>query len=148
VVQSQGWLAVQGTHFLEANVMWKCPRCGRPQSFGRHIFSHGLIRKQWRCAYCNSLLRSTLIAGTIVPLIVAVVCARVAAWLLSVELSPFGYVIAPSALMLFFVWLNRRVSLVEKGHEVCWQCGYNLHKNTSGVCPECGARIVPAQVEP
>ncbi len=28
---------------------------------------------------------------------------------------------------------------------LCLKCGYNLTGNTSGVCPECGTKIEPAQ---
>jgi RNA polymerase subunit RPABC4/transcription elongation factor Spt4 len=63
--------------------------------------------------------------------------------------SRFKPVPLPTVWELFFVfggviaWLwwpdRRRIRL---GH--CHKCGYDLTGNVSGVCPECGAAILPA----
>jgi ribosomal protein L37E len=34
---------------------------------------------------------------------------------------------------------------IQDPHELCRGCGYNLRSNESGVCPECGSPISPAQ---
>lgn len=125
--------------------MWNCPNCKRAQPFSRHLRSPGLIRKKWRCGYCNALLSSTLIAGPTIALLVATVWATLGAWLLSVELSPFSYVTTVPALMVFFVWLNHRLVVEEVDHVVCAHCGYDLHGNTTGACPECGETYSPAE---
>jgi hypothetical protein len=42
------------------------------------------------------------------------------------------------------VWVGRRRSSQHRQDEGCCSaCGYNFTGNTSGVCPECGMKIVP-----
>ncbi len=48
-------------------------------------------------------------------------------------------------------WAKTRVIWTKYAHKfpfedrenVCIQCGYNLHGNTSGICPECGITLQP-----
>ena len=47
--------------------------------------------------------------------------------------------IATITLMLPAYWIIRRVRRHQPGF--CTVCSYNLHGNTSGVCPECGMAI-------
>jgi hypothetical protein len=47
--------------------------------------------------------------------------------------NPFLLFALPTA---FLFWCDRRVP---SGH--CQKCGYNLTRNTSGICPECGEGI-------
>lgn len=122
----------------ESPVMWNCPNCRRPQPFKTQVMGSGLIRKEWRCSYCNALLRGTLIAGTVLPLLVGIATVILLSWTLSVEVSPLNYVIVPFMMTLFLIWVNRRLVVVKIDHVVCRHCGYDLHGNTSGTCPECG----------
>lgn len=46
-------------------------------------------------------------------------------------------IIASAVLTVFAFWLDRRRILPH----CCQGCGYDLTGNTSGVCPECGAKI-------
>ena len=59
---------------------------------------------------------------------------RVAAWVLFVVL-----VVAPGWLLVSPIW--RRRHCTSRG--LCIECGYNLHGNTTGRCPECGAVVSP-----
>jgi hypothetical protein len=121
--------------------MWNCPNCHRPQPFKQLILGPGLIRKEWRCGYCNALLKSYVIAKTVIGVLTAVLVAALLGWIVSdvVELSPYVLVFAilfgvPCGLCL------SRLVVVEIDHTVCVRCGYDLHGNTSGACPECGTR--------
>lgn len=46
-------------------------------------------------------------------------------------------------------WLPRRIRAWRTGrrfrHGLCMTCGYDLTGNTSGVCPECGKRVICAR---
>ncbi len=125
---------------MERHVMWNCPNCQRPQPFRHQFTGAGLIRKKWRCSYCNALLRGTLIAGTVLPLLLCIAIVILSSWTLSIVISPLSYVVVPSTMALNLIWLNRRLVVVEIDHVVCERCGYDLHGNTSGACPECGQK--------
>lgn len=121
--------------------MWNCPNCHRPQSYKHVVFGEGLIRKEWRCGNCNALLRTSAVAATILGLVAALSVVVLFGWIASdvVRLSPYGFV----ALAVFALLgaCFRRITLVETDHTVCRHCRYDLHGNTTGVCPECGTPI-------
>jgi len=52
----------------------------------------------------------------------------------------FGLYACPGMLGIFANRAGRR-KRPQPGH--CAQCGYNLTGNVSGICPECGTKIVP-----
>jgi predicted RNA-binding Zn-ribbon protein involved in translation (DUF1610 family) len=60
---------------------------------------------------------------------------QVYSWLSSLSLMPFA------ACFMWRVWIWRRKSHRWK-RNLCMQCGYSLNSNVSGVCPECGSKIV------
>jgi len=41
-------------------------------------------------------------------------------------------------------WQRRRKRAAAPGHPLCTECGYDLHGNTSAVCPECGREVTSA----
>lgn len=43
-------------------------------------------------------------------------------------------------LFLLVPWL-RGVEVVERGPDLCGECGYSLRGNPSGICPECGTPV-------
>jgi len=51
---------------------------------------------------------------------------------------PLWPLVAPFALLTCWVWW-RHLRYLAPGH--CSICGYDLRGNTSGACPECGARL-------
>ncbi len=51
---------------------------------------------------------------------------------------PLGWTSVIALHVATLLWRKARTTL--PGH--CWNCGYNLTRNTSGVCPECGEGMV------
>jgi len=61
-----------------------------------------------------------------------------------IPILPFlGMAIALSSYFLYLWWRDRPAP---PGH--CPQCRYDLTGNTSGVCPECGRRVLPTDRHP
>lgn len=121
--------------------MWNYPNCHRPQPFRHLILGPGLIRKEWRCGYCNALLRSCAIARAVMGLLAGASTGLLLVWMASdvVEFQPCVLVsLVPIAL---FVLCSTQVVLTKIDHTVCAHCRYDLHGNTSRVCPECGEPI-------
>jgi ribosomal protein L37E len=52
----------------------------------------------------------------------------------------------PAALVFLILVVARLVKRQNRDHSQCYECGYELHGNTSGVCPECGTAIPENQV--
>lgn len=48
-----------------------------------------------------------------------------------------GPPVIQSLIIGFLFWISRARRVARLGH--CVHCGYNLHANVSGICPECGA---------
>ena len=49
-------------------------------------------------------------------------------------------------LLTLFLFLRKRAWPRRRG-TLCIRCGYNLTGNTSGVCPECGTRLMKRQID-
>lgn len=120
--------------------MWNCPNCHRSQPFRRLIVGPGFIRKQWRCGNCNALLESAMIARIVICVLAGTSSAALLGWVVSVKLSPYGFVAFSVLAVLYGLYYNP-VVVVEVDHIVCVRCRYDLHGNTSGACPECGTHI-------
>lgn len=104
---------------------------------------------------CIALIVSLLCHWLIKPYFVAVVIAAVLADLLVLTLDTiveghvpypvhFGFLIILGLYTLPIAWVVgipfRQWRKYKPGH--CLSCGYNLTGNTSGVCPECGEKIM------
>ena len=123
------------------NMIWNCPNCHRPQPLKRLILGSGLIRKEWRCGYCDALLNSYVIAKLVIGVLVGGSTAALLEWMVSdvVTLSPYVIVFVICLGAPLVLYLGRLV-VVDAGHTICANCRYDLHGNTSGACPECGTQ--------
>lgn len=58
----------------------------------------------------------------------------------SIPLNWFAGGSAVASLMFLITFLRKRRRLIACG--ACMKCGYDLTGNVSGVCPECGQRVL------
>lgn len=127
-----------------------CPQCQTPIEVG---ITRSAIWVQWRCEICSSLLgfsfRNRILNCILYTTLV---------WAVNYLLSPSGpwlrtiFGLAGAiggcviASIFFFPIGKRDILLLERNGQHCETCGYNLVKNTSGQCPECGRCTPVAQV--
>ena len=100
---------------------------------------HALVRNYWLAAALAAPIAATL--------------AHVAAGLFLGQLPPVFLITFPFAYVgswgvALAVGIPFRVRRRPIPPDHCQACGYNLTGNISGVCPECGARIVPGSEGP
>jgi len=122
--------------------MWNCPICHRPQTFKHLVLGPGLVRKEWRCDYCNALLASTLIAKAMIGVLAGASVAVLLTWMASdiLDSPPYVYVFVVCFSAALSLCCGRIVA-VEVGHKVCAHCHYDLQGNITGACPECGMKF-------
>ncbi len=74
-----------------------------------------------------------------VGLLLCIQLAVTAEWelMISPSRATLWQVLLPCTLFTAWLWYRDR----RFPGATCQQCGYNLYRNTSGVCPECGAGV-------
>ena len=119
----------------------ECPHCrSRIPTKRKLIAAH--LWSEWRCSTCGSLLafdqgrRFLIVVGLAMGL-----------WLVAPALVMLPLALSTVAsctyllLATIAVWRADRIIVLEPRSQHCWQCGYNLTGNVSGVCPECGTEV-------
>ncbi len=88
------------------------------------------------------------VAFEIVRALVASGAMKSLQWIPKIDLlsvcAVIGLPVIPAYWFSRIIYMSVRWKEVEDDGSCCWQCGYDLTGNESGVCPECGQRVTTA----
>lgn len=127
-----------------------CPQCRTPVPFERRVFRAWLWAR-WRCKTCDSLLgfnvKRRIIAGVLIVQIATSVVAIILFKFMGRSMLAFG-IAAPIACMVGILFMLNidDIEVIERRGRHCGGCGYNMQGNETGVCPECGAGAMVANM--
>lgn len=114
----------------------ECPSCHTTVPI-RYLLG---LKNEWACSSCGVKLvlrergkRNLAVFASFIVLGVLIVP-------LLYVLGPFGFGLCLLWPVLLFLAMRMSDKLIAHG-VYCSKCGYDLTGNTSGVCPECGAKI-------
>jgi hypothetical protein len=123
--------------------MWQCPNCRRPVPARFPLLNSAHGSATHHCEYCNALLGlGTRKGGLLLTCVLCTAACMSLAATLPVKILPVAFGVAAFLIIAGVHVCCVAILLVETDHTVCPSCRFDLHGNTSGVCPECGTPFV------